>query len=85
VADFKLPPALVSASEANRTFSALLRQVTQGQTFTVLSHRLPVATFAAASATQGGMGASRQALLAGLTTQPASGEFRTWRRDALYD
>ena len=54
VADFKLPPAFVRASEANRTFSALLRQVTRGQTFTMLSHRRPVATLAAASATQGG-------------------------------
>ncbi|MFM8936185.1 MAG: type II toxin-antitoxin system Phd/YefM family antitoxin, partial [Vulcanococcus sp.] len=36
-------PAVVSASEANRSFSALLRQVAQGQSFTVHSHGRPVA------------------------------------------
>lgn len=38
--------ALISASEANRSFSKLLRQVVQGQRFTVLSHGRPVATIA---------------------------------------
>lgn len=79
------PPAVVSASEANRSFSALLREVARGQTFTVLSHGRPVATLAPASASGGGMGASRRVLLARLATQPASGEPRTWRRDELYD
>ena len=79
------PPAVVSASEANRSFSALLRQVARGQSFTVLSHGRPVATLAPANASRGGMADSRRALLARLATQPASGEPRTWRRDALYD
>ena len=39
-----LQPGVVSASEANRSFSSLLRQVAQGQRFTVLSHGRPVAT-----------------------------------------
>ncbi len=85
VADSKLPTAFVSASEAKRTFSALLRQVTWGQTFAVLFHRLPVATLAATSATQGGMGASRHTLLTGLTIQPTSGEPRSWQREMLYE
>jgi prevent-host-death family protein len=33
----------VSASEANRSFAALLRQVAQGQSFTVHSHGRAVA------------------------------------------
>jgi prevent-host-death family protein len=43
-----LHPGGVSASEANRSFSTLLRQVAQGQRFTVLSHGRPVATIAPA-------------------------------------
>ncbi len=78
-------PAVVSASEANRSFSALLRKVARGQTFTVLSHGRPVATLAPASASRRAMGASRRVLLARLATQPASGEPRTWQRDELYD
>lgn len=34
----------MSASEANRSFSALLRQVAQGRSFTVHSHGRPVAS-----------------------------------------
>jgi len=78
-------PVLVSASEANRSFSALLRQVAQGQTFTVQSHGRPVATLAPVHAARPSLVGARQALLARLAGQPASGEARTWRRDALYD
>ena len=50
---------MVSASEANRSFSSLLRQVAQGQRFTVLSHGRPVATIAPAGDTAANRGASR--------------------------
>jgi len=76
-------PAVVSASEANRTFSALLRQVAQGQSFTVHSHGRPVAQLTPVS--QGPNTAARRALLARLAAQPASGDARTWQRDELYD
>jgi prevent-host-death family protein len=75
----------VSASEANRSFSSLLRQVARGQRFTVLSHGRPVATLAPATGDDASREASRRALLARLGAQPASGEPRTWRRDELYD
>jgi len=80
-----LHPGVVSASEANRSFSTLLRQVAQGQRFTVLSHGRPVATIAPAAESTASLGVSRRALLARLATQPASGEPRSWQRDDLYD
>ena len=39
----------ISAAEANRQFSSLLRQVSQGETITVLSHGRPVATISPAT------------------------------------
>jgi prevent-host-death family protein len=74
-----------SASKANRSFSCLLRQVVQGQRFTVLSHGRPVATIAPATEGLASRRASRLALLARLTTQPATSAPRSWQRDELYD
>jgi prevent-host-death family protein len=76
---------VVSASEANRSFSSLLRQVAQGQRFTVLSHGRPVATIAPAVEANASRAASRRALLARLAQQPATGAPRSWTRDELYD
>lgn len=78
-------PEVVSASEANRSFSSLLRQVSQGKRFTVQSHGRPVATIAPVDADTSSRAASRRALLARLTSQPATGEPRSWQRDELYD
>lgn len=78
-------PVVVSATEANRSFSALLRQVAQGQSFTVQSHGRPVATLAPPDPARESFGKARRALLARLAGHLASGEPRTWRRDALYD
>ena len=78
-------PVVVSASEANRSFSALLRQVAQGQSFTVQSHGRPVAILAPATEDRKPFAASRQALLARLHSQPARGGLRSWQRDDLYD
>jgi prevent-host-death family protein len=80
-----LHQGIVSASEANRSFSTLLRQVAQGQRFTVLSHGRPVATIAPAAESTASLVVSRRALLARLAMQPASGEPRSWQRDDLYD
>jgi prevent-host-death family protein len=75
----------VSASEANRSFSALLRQVAQGQSFTVNSHGRPVANLTPVGKGRSQNAAARRALLARLATQPASGDARSWQRDDLYD
>lgn len=77
----------VSAAEANRQFSSLLRQVSQGETVTVLSHGRPVATIS--PATEGGDGGrdrahARARLLARLDAEAATGE-RNWTRDEFYD
>jgi len=79
-----LHPAVVSASEAKRFFSTLLRQVALGQRFTVLSHGRSVTTIAPAAESTASLGVSRRALLTRLATQPASGESRSWQRDDLY-
>lgn len=78
-------PMVVSASEANRSFSSLLRQVAEGRVFTVESHGRPVATLAPAKTADASHSASRRALLNRLVNQPAIGTCRTWRRDELYD
>jgi len=77
--------ACISASEANRSFSSLLRQVAQGQHFTVLSHGRPVATIAPAQVAKATRASSRRALLARLAQQPAAGEPRSWSRAELYE
>lgn len=78
-------PIVVSASEANRSFSALLRQVSQGRYVTVQSHGRPVATLSPVSDDAQSRAVFRRALQARLASQPASGEVRAWRRDELYD
>ncbi|MDI9405894.1 MAG: type II toxin-antitoxin system prevent-host-death family antitoxin [Chitinophagaceae bacterium] len=75
----------MSASEANRSFSALLRQVAQGRSFTVHSHGRPVANLTPVREGTPPQAAARRALLARLAAQPASGEPRSWQRDDLYD
>jgi len=77
----------ISAADANRHFSNLLRQVSQGETVTILSHGRPVATIS--PAVEAGeldhdRAQARARLLARLNREPALGE-RNWTRDALYD
>ena len=75
--------ANVSASEANRNFSALLREVAQGRTYTVLSRGKPVATLGPVQPDARAGRIARKTLLARLHAQPATGA-RDWNRDALY-
>lgn len=78
-------PTVVTASEANRSFSSLLRQVAEGQVFTVESHGRPVATLAPAKPLEATYSASRRALFSRLANQPAIGGSQPWQRDELYD
>lgn len=73
----------VSAADANRHFSRLLRDVQAGETVTVTSRGVPVATIAPTSSGGGKTTTARQALLARLRNQPAAGV--TWSRDELYE
>lgn len=77
----------VSAAEANRQFSSLLRQVSQGETVTVLSHGRPVATISPAADAREldhGRTKARARLLARLNGEPVA-DSRNWTRDELYD
>lgn len=76
--------ATVSASDANRNFSALLREVAHGRSYTVLSRGKPVATLGPVQDDAKARKAARKTLLARLHAQPATGECG-WQRDELYE
>lgn len=73
----------ISAANANRDFSKILREVREGETITVTSRGEPVAIIAPIGATaQPGQEDAKTALLARLRTQVPAGV--TWTRDELY-
>jgi prevent-host-death family protein len=74
----------ISAAEANRHFSQMLREVREGSTYVVTSHGAPVATLAPADGELRTRARARAALLARLKTQPAL-DAGPWTRDELYD
>jgi prevent-host-death family protein len=74
----------VSAAEANRHFSALLRDVTQGEKVTVTSRGKPVAIIEPVSVRRGERKAAKEALLERLRGVPISGA-RDWSRADLYE
>jgi len=74
----------VTAAEANRQFSRVLRDIGQGEVFTVLSRGKAVATIAPAKPVDVHRRGAQAALVARLRKQAASGE-RTWTRDELYE
>ena len=74
----------VSASDANRQFSALLREVSQGAEITVTSHGKPVARISPVRSLRRDREAARKRLLARLEHQDVTGQ-RTWSREELYD
>lgn len=74
----------VSAADANRRFSSLLRDVATGETITVLSRGKPVATLSPARSGDEQREAARANLLGRLRQQKATGA-RNWTRDELYE
>lgn len=74
----------VSAADANRRFSSVLREVTAGETYTVLSRGKPVAVLAPISDSVGERQAAKSRLIDRLRGQAPTGE-RDWTRDALYE
>ena len=74
----------VSAAEANRRFSRLLRDVRAGRSFVVTAHGRPVARIVPAVEGQPTRQAAREALFRRLDSQPVQ-EIGPWNRDALYD
>jgi prevent-host-death family protein len=74
----------VTAANANRQFSSVLRDVRQGETFIVVSRGKPVATIAPAKSADAERRSAKSALIERLRKQDASGG-RNWTRDELYD
>lgn len=76
----------ISAADANRNFSRLLREVKEGQSYVVTSHGRPVARIAPVRQKQGKVGESPawRALMRRIKKQPAI-DIGPWTRDELYD
>lgn len=74
----------VTAAEANRQFSRVLREVSQGETFTVVSRGKPVATIGASNMATAQRLAAKASLLARLHSQEITGS-RDWSREELYE
>jgi prevent-host-death family protein len=76
--------AAVSAADANRNFSELLRGVREGRSFVVTSHGRPVARLIPYESAPKASSAARRALLAHLEAQPVI-DIGPWTRDSLYE
>jgi prevent-host-death family protein len=74
----------ISAAEANRSFSRLLREVRQGHSYVVTAHGQPVARIVPVTGAGAARQAPRAALFRRLEVQPVSDVGR-WRREELYD
>jgi prevent-host-death family protein len=74
----------VSAAEANRQFSRILRAVEAGETFTVTSHGRPVARIAPIEAADPAKLAALDRLMDRLKSQPGA-DIGAWSRDDLYE
>ncbi|MCO5121737.1 MAG: type II toxin-antitoxin system prevent-host-death family antitoxin [Burkholderiaceae bacterium] len=74
----------VSAADANRKFSLILRGVREGHSYVVTSHGRPVARIVPADERGSLAGGARVALLARLERQPVV-EAGRWTRDELYE
>lgn len=74
----------VSAADANRRFSLLLRGVREGRTYVVTSHGRPVARLIPAGKHDDVAGSARSRLLSRLEKQPVINAGR-WTRDELYE
>ncbi|HSG00365.1 MAG TPA: type II toxin-antitoxin system prevent-host-death family antitoxin [Vicinamibacterales bacterium] len=74
----------LSAAEANRTFSSVLRRVREGQSFIVTSHGRPVAKIEPVGAGDKIAGRAREALLRRLRAAPLRKADR-WTRDELHE
>jgi len=72
----------VTATDANRNFSGLLRDVAAGESILIVSRGTPVAKMSPVDAKNAAM-AAKEILLSRLSGQKAVGR-RDWTRDELY-
>lgn len=75
---------IVTAAEANRDFSKLLRGVKEGNSFVVTSHGTPVAKIVPIEQVEGTREEAKRKLIERLRAQPALNAGK-WTRDELYD
>lgn len=76
----------ISAADANRKFSQLLREVKEGRSFVVTSHGRPVARIAPVESKEGRIGNLQawKALMERLRNQPVT-NIGHWTREELYE
>jgi prevent-host-death family protein len=74
----------VTAADANRQFSQLLREVRRGRSYVVTSHGRPVARIHPVEGEAPAATGARRLLLDRLRQQPAVDAGR-WSRDSLYE
>lgn len=74
----------VRAVDANRHFSNVLKQVSQGEEFLVVSRGKPVATISPVRKADNAHLSARELLLERLRSQESTGD-RNWTRDELYE
>lgn len=74
----------ITAANANRGFSNLLREVSKGEEIIILSRGTPVAKISSVNSETLQKKAMKNLLLSRLKTQEVTGS-RNWTRDELYD
>ena len=74
----------ISAANANRMFSQLLREVKEGQSYVVTSHGKPVARIAPVTEDRAESASRRSALVSRLRSQQVL-KIGRWKRDELYE
>ncbi|HST11443.1 MAG TPA: type II toxin-antitoxin system prevent-host-death family antitoxin [Terriglobales bacterium] len=74
----------ISAAEANRKFSQVLREVGEGRSYVVTSHGRPVARIAPLQAGQRARTRARTSLFKRLRGEAAL-KIGRWKRDELYE
>lgn len=74
----------ISAAEANRNFSQVLRDVREGQSYVVTSHGRAVARIAPVAQQKSATGNARSTLLTRLRSERAI-KIGRWKRDELYE
>jgi prevent-host-death family protein len=74
----------ISAADANRSFSRILREVREGRSYVVTAHGKPVARIVPCDDADAARARSRSALLGRLDAQTAI-DIGRWTRDELYE
>ena len=75
----------VSAADANRDFSKLLRQVRDGRSYVITNHGKPVARIVPINANDQVRTAARGTLFTRLESQSGTVSTGPWTRDELYE